>query len=55
MNKEKQCVDTKKLWQIGGGRTLRAQEYHIGIGIQVKINKVFVYAMCINPQKKLQI
>jgi hypothetical protein len=40
MNKKNEWVDTKKLWQIGGGKTLKEQEYHIGTGNHVNINKV---------------
>jgi hypothetical protein len=53
MNEKKEWGNAKKLLQIGGGKTLKKQEYHIGIGNQVNINKVVICIMCINPKKML--
>ncbi len=49
--KKKDEQTLKKLQQTGGGMTLREHEYDIGTNNQVNINKVVIYAMCINPKK----
>jgi hypothetical protein len=32
MNEKKEWIDTKNLWQIGGGKTLKEQEFQIRNG-----------------------
>ncbi len=54
MNEKKEWVDTKKLWQISGDKTLRKHEYHTRIGSHVNINMVFLCAMCRNIKETLQ-
>lgn len=36
---------------MGGRKILKPQEYHIGIGIYINLNKVIICVMCKNPKK----